>query len=49
VTEGNVASVRVLEKAGYRHESVLYQDVVKEDASLDTAILGVYRDAYHAI
>lgn len=46
VIAGNKASIRVLEKAGYRYESFNYQNVEKYGEKLNTHIFGVYRASY---
>jgi ribosomal-protein-alanine N-acetyltransferase len=40
----NRASMRVLEKAGFRREGILRQHFAKHDALLDAAIYGILRD-----
>jgi len=46
VIEGNDASQRILEKAGYRYESLEYKNVIKGGTQLSTHVLSVYRDIY---
>lgn len=46
VLEGNVASLRVLEKSGYRHESFKAGQVEKEGRRLGVYTLGVCREDY---
>lgn len=46
VVEGNDASIRLLEKAGYRYESFNYQNVKKYGKKLNTHIFSVYRASY---
>ena len=43
---GNAASIRVLEKCGYRHEYTLPGVVVKLGRTLDEVCLGVRREAW---
>src|SRR5215831_10797786 len=44
VFEGNVASVRVLEKAGYAREARLRKAIVKDGRTLDLMLYAVVRD-----
>ncbi len=46
VIEGNDASIRLLEKAGYRYESFHYQNVKKYGKTLNTHTFSVYRASY---
>lgn len=46
VLDNNVASMRVLEKAGYRYESFEYQNVMKHGARRSTYVFGVCRSDY---
>jgi [ribosomal protein S5]-alanine N-acetyltransferase len=40
----NPASMRILEKAGYRREGILKRSVVKDGVLLDQVVLGISRD-----
>jgi RimJ/RimL family protein N-acetyltransferase len=46
VLDGNAASMRVLEKAGYRYESFRYQNVVKAGAKRSSHVFGLCRADY---
>ncbi len=46
VIEGNDASIRLLENAGYRYESFHYQNIKKYGKKLNTHIFSVYRASY---
>jgi ribosomal-protein-alanine N-acetyltransferase len=46
VLEGNLASMRVLEKVGYRYESFRYQNVTKSDGRHSSHIFGICRADY---
>ena len=45
VIEGSVASIRVLEKAGYRYETFEYKNVRKHGKRLSTHVFSIYRNA----
>jgi RimJ/RimL family protein N-acetyltransferase len=46
VLDGNIASMRVLEKAGYRYESFRFQNVSKRNGARSTHLFGVGRNDY---
>ena len=49
VLDGNQASMRVLEKAGYRYESFRYGNVTKRGSRRSTHVLSVCRADYEAL